>query len=90
MGGIVSMEDGDDSSAQMNYGEKEKELTKKNEELKAKEIELEKERERLEKEKKAAAEASMKNKSGKMDQWLRREVRSMKRRLEELERNEEE
>ena len=29
MGGIVSMEDGDDSSTQMNYGEKEKKLTKK-------------------------------------------------------------
>jgi outer membrane murein-binding lipoprotein Lpp len=70
MGGIISMEDGDNCSAQMKDGKKEKELTKKSEELKAKEIELEKEREKAEKEKKAAAEASSKNKSGRTDQWL--------------------
>lgn len=60
--------------------------------MKVKEIELEKERERIDKEMKAVAdEASDKNRSrsgrtsAAVDQWLQREVRSMKLRLKELE-----
>ena len=99
MGGTTSKEKEDDT-APMDVDEKERELNKKADELKETEVKLEKEKEKLEKEKICIVEVRSqfnKNKcemrrsvvDGK-DQWLRREVRALKRRLEELERNDEE